>query len=88
MGKVLTITVPSYNVEKFLENTLNSFVDERVLNDIDVLIIDDGSKDNTAKIGKQYEEKYPETFQCDFQRKWWTWIYNQSRNTGSNREIL
>ncbi len=62
MGKVLTITVPSYNVEKFLENTLNSFVDERVLNDIEVLIIDDGSKDNTAKIGKQYEEKYPETF--------------------------
>ena len=62
MGKVLTITVPSYNVEKFLENTLNSFVDERVLNDIEVLIIDDGSKDNTAKIGKQYEEKYPGTF--------------------------
>ena len=62
MGKVLTITVPSYNVEKFLENTLNSFVDERVLNDIEVLIIDDGSKDNTAKTGKQYEEKYPETF--------------------------
>lgn len=62
MGKVLTITVPSYNVEKFLKNTLNSFVDERVLNDIEVLIIDDGSKDNTAKIGKQYEEKYPETF--------------------------
>ena len=62
MGKVLTITVPSYNVEKFLENTLNSFVDERVLNDIEVLIIDDGSKDNTAKTGKQYEEKYPGTF--------------------------
>lgn len=60
--KILTITVPSYNVEKFLENTLNSFVDESVLNDIEVLIIDDGSKDNTAKIGKQYEEKYPGTF--------------------------
>lgn len=62
MEKILTITVPSYNVEKFLENTLNSFVDERVLNDIEVLIVDDGSKDNTAQIGKQYEEKYPGTF--------------------------
>ena len=60
--KILTITVPSYNVEKFLENTLNSFVDPRVLNDIEVLIVDDGSKDKTAEIGKKYEEKYPDTF--------------------------
>ena len=37
--KILTVTVPSYNVEKFLENTLDSFVDERVLDDIEVLIV-------------------------------------------------
>ena len=54
--KILTVTVPSYNVEKFLENTLNSFVDERVLDDIEVLIVDDGSKDKTAEIGRKYEE--------------------------------
>ena len=51
MKKILTVTVPSYNVEKFLENTLDSFVDERVLDDIEVLIVDDGSKDKTAEIG-------------------------------------
>lgn len=62
MSKVLTITVPSYNVEKFLENTLDSFMDERILEDIEVLIVDDGSKDDTAKIGKTYEEKYPDSF--------------------------
>lgn len=62
MDKILTITVPSYNVEKFLENTLESFVDERVLRAIEVLIVDDGSKDNTAEIGRKYEEKYPDTF--------------------------
>lgn len=62
MSKVLTITVPSYNVEKFLKNTLDSFVDERILGDIEVLIVDDGSKDDTAKIGKAYEKKYPDTF--------------------------
>ena len=62
MEKILTITVPSYNVEKFLENTLDSFVDERVLDAIEVLIVDDGSKDKTAEIGKKYEEKYPNTF--------------------------
>lgn len=62
MSKVLTITVPSYNVEKFLENTLDSFMDERILEDIEVLIVDDGSIDKTAEIGKQYEERYPDSF--------------------------
>lgn len=62
MEKVLTVTIPSYNVEKYLNQTLDSFLDERILEDIEVLVVDDGSKDNTAQIGKEYEEKYPQTF--------------------------
>lgn len=62
MDKVLTLTIPSYNVEKYLEKTLDSFIDEHILEDIEVLIVDDGSKDRTAEIGKSYEEKYPNTF--------------------------
>ncbi len=62
MEKILTITVPSYNVEATLEHTLDSFVDERVLDAIEVLIVDDGSKDKTAEIGKKFEEKYPDSF--------------------------
>lgn len=62
MTKTLTLTIPSYNVEEFLEQTLNSFVDDSILNDIEVIIVDDGSKDNTAKIAKAYEEKYKNTF--------------------------
>ena len=56
MKKILTVTVPSYNVEKFLENTLDSFVDERVLDDIEVLIVDDGSKDRSGAICDEYAE--------------------------------
>lgn len=62
MEKILTITVPSYNVERFLHETLDSFVDERMMEELEVLVIDDGSKDGTARIGKEYEEKYPQTF--------------------------
>lgn len=62
MEKVITITIPSYNVENFLENTLDSFVIDRVLQDIEVLVVDDGSKDRTAEIAQQYAEKYPDTF--------------------------
>lgn len=62
MKKVLTITIPSYNVEKYLCQTLDSFIDYRILDAIEVLIVDDGSGDRTAEIGKAYEEKYPNTF--------------------------
>ena len=62
MEKILTITVPAYNVERFLDQTLASFADERVLDLLEVLIVDDGSKDHTAEITKRYEEKYPQTF--------------------------
>lgn len=62
MEKVLTITIPSYNVEKYLNQTLDSFIQEEILADIEVLIVDDGSKDRTPLIGKAYEEKYPGTF--------------------------
>lgn len=62
MEKILTITVPAYNVEKFLDQTLASFVDERMLEMLEVLVIDDGSKDGTAVTGRRYEERYPQTF--------------------------
>lgn len=62
MKKILTITVPSYNVERFLEQTLESFVDEQILKDIEVLVVDDGSQDKTAEIGKKFAEEYPDTF--------------------------
>lgn len=62
MNKILTIVIPSYNVEKFLNQTLDSFIDEKILSDIEVLIVDDGSKDCTVAIGKTYEGRYPQTF--------------------------
>jgi len=60
--KVLSIIVPSYNVERYLEQTLQSFVAQSLLDKIEVLIVDDGSKDGTADIGQRYEAKYPASF--------------------------
>lgn len=62
MKKLLTIVVPSYNVEKFLDQTLRSFIDERIMCDLEVLIVDDGSKDKTAEIGLKYADRFPNTF--------------------------
>ena len=60
--KLLTISVAAYNVEKFIRETLESLNDERVLDDIEVLVIDDGSKDDTVNIAREYSAAYPDTF--------------------------
>ena len=59
MNKTLTITIPSYNVEKFLESTVPTFLDDEILNDIEILIINDGSTDHTSLIGQQLQTQYP-----------------------------
>ena len=50
MNKILTVSIAAYNVEKYLDQTLSSLIDNRFLDDIEVLIIDDGSKDVTKDI--------------------------------------
>ena len=59
MSKILTITVPAYNVEKYMDEVLPTFLEPSILNKIEILIVNDGSKDNTSVIGKQYEARYP-----------------------------
>ena len=61
MQKILSISVAAYNMEKFIRQNLDSFVHSAVAKDIEVLVIDDGSKDATAEIVREYERKYPDT---------------------------
>ncbi|MGP8310852.1 glycosyltransferase family 2 protein [Enterocloster aldenensis] len=62
MKKVLTISVAAYNVEQFIQSALESLVIESILEDIEVFIVDDGGKDGTLDIAKQYEQRYPLVF--------------------------
>lgn len=59
--KLLTISIAAYNVEKYIKNTLDSLIIPEILDDIEVLVVDDGSTDNTYNTSKIYEEKYPNT---------------------------
>ena len=62
MEKVLSVVIPSYNVEKYLDRCLSSFVNAEVLRDIEILIINDGSTDKTSEIAEKYCRKYPSSF--------------------------
>jgi glycosyltransferase involved in cell wall biosynthesis len=61
-NKILTITVPAYNVEAYIQECLDSFIIEEIISDIEVIVVDDGSKDRTAQIVSHYVEMYPDTF--------------------------
>lgn len=55
---ILTVIIPSYNVEKYLRHTIFSILNQKNRNKIEVLIINDGSKDSTEMIGKDLENHY------------------------------
>ena len=58
MPKV-SVIVPIYNVEGYIEKCLETLVNQ-TLDDIEIILVNDGSKDNSALIAKKYLEKYPE----------------------------
>lgn len=53
----LTVIVPAYNVEKYIEKCLISLVNQ-TYKKLKILVINDGSKDNTKEIIEEYEKKY------------------------------
>ncbi len=56
----LSIIIPVYNAEKYLENCLNSVFNQQLnASDYEVIAVDDGSKDNSFSILKEYEKVHP-----------------------------
>ena len=54
----VSIIVPFYNVENYIEKCLQSLVNQ-TLEDIEILLVNDGSQDSSKTIAKQFVEKYP-----------------------------
>ena len=57
MPKV-SVVVPVYNVEKYLDKCLNSLV-YQTLDDIEIIVVNDSSPDNSQDIIDKYRKAYP-----------------------------
>lgn len=57
--KLLSLIVPSYNSEAFLDRCIPSFLEESILDLLDIIIVNDGSTDKTADIAQKYCQMYP-----------------------------
>lgn len=58
MDKLITFAVPSYNAEAFMHNCIDSLLPAG--NDIEIIIVNDGSKDKTGEIADGYAMRYPD----------------------------
>ena len=56
MAKV-SVIVPVYNVEKYITRCLTSLINQ-TLDDIEIIIVNDGSTDNSASIIKEYKRQH------------------------------
>lgn len=63
MNKILTIVIPTYNMQDYLCAGLDSLlVSTELMPFLEVLVLNDGSKDNSSAIAHEYATKYPEVF--------------------------
>ena len=58
-NKTITFSIAAYNIEKTISKCLNTILDTGLLDEIEILVVNDGSSDNTSDIARRYEKKYP-----------------------------
>ncbi len=54
----LSIIIPIYNVERYLRRCLDALVEQSLL-PYEVILVNDGTPDNSGVIAKEYADKYP-----------------------------
>ena len=60
MDKVLTVSIAAYNVEEYLAEAIEScLIDDLDL--LDIIVVDDGSRDGSALVAKLYENRWPDS---------------------------
>ena len=72
----ISVIVPVYNTELYLENCLNSLVNQS-LKDIEIILINDGSTDNSEKISNKYLKKHKNI----------KYIYKKNTGQGDSRNL-
>lgn len=57
--KVLSFIIPSYNSERFLDKCIGSMLCSEVLDALDIIVVNDGSRDGTVEVAQKYCDAYP-----------------------------
>ena len=72
MNKKISVIIPIYNVEDYLKETIESIINQTIgFDNIELILINDGSTDNSEQICLEYKNKYPNNI-----------IYKKQKNSG------
>ena len=55
--KYISFAIPCYNSEAYMEKAIQSILPGG--EDVEIIVVNDGSSDGTSEVAKKYEEKYP-----------------------------
>ena len=61
MEKILSIIIPTYNMAALLPRCLDSLTASGVLDDLDILVVNDGSTDSSRAVAYSYADRYPQS---------------------------
>ena len=61
MNKLLSVIIPTYNMEALLPRCLDSLLVEGALERIEAMVVNDGSKDGSLAVANGYRERFPES---------------------------
>lgn len=63
-GILLSVVVPVYKVEPYIDKCLTSLIleDSSLMEQMEVIIVNDGTPDNSAELSRKYVDRYPHTF--------------------------
>ncbi len=60
MTEKLSIVIPAYNAESCIGRCLDSIFDQDYHNEIEIIVVNDGSTDSTLKVLEPYQAKHPD----------------------------
>lgn len=61
-NKILTILIPVYKTEQYLPKCLDSLINSNYIDLLDIVVVSDGSPDNSLSIASKYKERFPDSF--------------------------
>ena len=62
MNKIISVIIPMYNSEPYIEKCLDSLIlDANYMQDVEIIVVNDGSTDHSAELVRPYVERYPDT---------------------------
>ena len=78
--KIFSVVMACYNAEKYLDETINSLISQNFSfeSNIQLILVDDGSEDNTKEICQKYVELYPDNI---------TYVYQENKGQGAARNL-